>query len=258
MLRGSAAALAVVATAALPVWLLSSGERLAARFGSGDCRRVALIDPQTGWRIGGGEDLALTPDGATLIVSAHDRLDPARPDGGLYAVPVADLAVAEAIEARPLVDLAARSLPFRPHGIGLSADGTRLALVNRIAPHRAVVEIGTLDGAGWHGQSVVRDDRLCRANDLAFDADGEAVIVTIDRADCGNSLRDLAPGRAHRQPRPDRGRSGADDPHRPALSERHRRRQAGRDARATGCCGRTVARCRCPDRPTTSASRRRG
>ncbi len=197
MLRGSAAALALVAAAAVPAWLLSglgAGEPLPARFGAADCRRVALIDARTGWRIGGGEDLALTPDGMTLIVSAHDRLDPARPDGGLYAVPVARLASAQTIEAQPLLDPAARPMRFRPHGIGLSADGRRLALVNRISRDEAVVEIGPLDGAAWHSEAVVRHPRLCRANDLAFEGDGDALFVTIDRADCHNSVRDLAPG----------------------------------------------------------------
>jgi sugar lactone lactonase YvrE len=192
MLGRAAAALALVAAAALPLWLLSAAEPLPARFGPADCRRVALIDARTGWRIGGAEDLAMTPDSATLIVSAHDRLDPARPNGGLYAVPVDHLASAEVV-ATPLVDPSAR-LPLRPHGIALSPDGRRLALVNRIGRDAAVIEIGALDARRWHGERVVRDARLCRANDLAFEGDGDAVVVTIDRADCRTSLRDLAPG----------------------------------------------------------------
>jgi sugar lactone lactonase YvrE len=199
MLGRSAAALALVAAAAVPAWLISGEAPLPARFAAEDCRRVGLVDAQSGRPIGGGEDLALTPDGAALIVSAHDRRDPARPNGGLYAVPVAELAAEPAsatVAATPLLDPAARATPFRPHGISLSRDGRRLAVVNRIRRDDAVVEIGTLDAGGWHGQSVVRDARFCRANDLDFEdgGEGDALLVTIDRADCHNSLLDLAPG----------------------------------------------------------------
>lgn len=194
MRRSSAAALALVATASVLLWLLADAKPLTARFGPADCRRIALIDAHNGWRIGGGEDLALTSDGATLIVSAHDRLDAARPDGGLYAVPVHELISAETVIAAPLVDPGARSTPFRPHGIGLSPDGERLALVNRVAHDEAVVEIGRLNGSSWRSETVVRDPRLCRANDLVFDSDGDALLVSVDRADCGTSLRDLVPG----------------------------------------------------------------
>jgi arylesterase / paraoxonase len=196
----AAATLVIVAAVEATAWLLAGTDVLPARFGPEDCRRVALVGPGTGWRIAGGEDLALTPDGETLIVSAHDRRDPGQPDGGLYAVPVRDLAAAgpaAAVVARPLVDPAAREMPFRPHGIALSPDGRRLALVNRVAPREAVVEIGRLDASGWRSEAVVRDPALCRANDLAFEAGGEAVgdaiLVTIDRADCANSFRDLVP-----------------------------------------------------------------
>jgi hypothetical protein len=195
----AAAALVIVAGVEITSWLLSGTDALPARFGPEDCRRVALIDARTGWRISGGEDLALTRGGDEVIVSAHDRHDPARPDGGLYAVPIRDLAAAgpaEAVAARPLVDLAARDAPFRPHGIALSPDGERLALVNRVASREAVVEIGRLNGSGWRPEVVVRDPALCRANDLAFEdeAGGDAIAVTIDRADCANSVRDLVPG----------------------------------------------------------------
>ena len=246
----AAATLAIVAAVEITSLLLAGTDALPARFAAQDCRRIALADSLTGRPISGAEDLALTPDGATLIVSAHDRRDRARPDGGLYAVPVRDLAAAggaEPVPARPLVDAAARRTPFRPHGIALSPDGRRLAVVNRVAPREAVVEIGTFDGESWRAEAVVRDPALCRANDLAFEDAEEgrragaaedagtggagaradagadvpnetrldawtaagsttgaadaaarslgaaAVLVTIDRADCGHSLRDLAP-----------------------------------------------------------------
>lgn len=187
MIRRAAATLvcaALLTTASAPP------AKLHARFDTQDCRRVALADSRTGGRIAGAEDIARSPDGAMLIVSAHDRLDPARPDGGLYAVRVDDLVSGTVAVVRPLVDIASRATPFRPHGIALSPDGRRLAVVNRIAERDAVIEIGRLTAWAWRPDTVVRDPRLCRANDLAFDSGG-GLTVAIDRADCAASVRDM-------------------------------------------------------------------
>ena len=111
---------------------------------------------------------------------------------------------------RPLV-VAREGTPFRPHGLALSPDGRRLALVNRIGPDEAVVEIGRLGPDGWTPDRQLRDPRLCRANDLDFAqpggragagraagpsvgpsaATGDTLEITLDRADCKTSLRDL-------------------------------------------------------------------
>jgi hypothetical protein len=189
---GAAVAGAAVAVAALPGWLLAPADSLPARFGRADCGRVELVDPRTGWRISGAEDLALAPDG-TLIVAAHDRFDPALPDGGLYALDPAALAAGGTATARPL-DRPRPQTRFRPHGLALSPDGRRLALVNRTGPEEAVVEIGALGPEGWSPERQLRDPRLCRANDLDFAGLGDTVEITLDRADCATSLRDLRGG----------------------------------------------------------------
>ena len=197
MIRALAAgvvpALAVVLVA---VWVLMPPQPLAARFAAADCRRVALVDAATGRALRGAEDVVLAPDGDTLVLAAHDRLDPSGPDGALYAVSLWSLGAGATAPARPLLGRPPGAGPFRPHGIELSPDGTRLAVVNRPTAGEGAIEVGTLGPDGWRPDRVIRDGRLCRANDLAFDppSGAETLRVTLDRADCATSLRDLIGG----------------------------------------------------------------
>src|SRR5699024_10405945 len=58
-------------------------------------------------------------------------------------------------------------------------------------------EIGPLGSDSWQPERHITDPRLCRANDLDFtlaDDGAGALRVTLDRADCTTSLRDLAGG----------------------------------------------------------------
>ena len=186
-----------LAVALAAIWVLGPPRPLAARFRQADCRHIVLVDAETGRDVTGAEDIVLAPDGDTLIFAAQDRLQPEGRDGGLYAVRLWSLGGADDhAPARPLLGPRAAVGPFRPHGIALSPDGTRLALVNRVAPGQAVIEVGTLGPDGWQSDRRIADPRLCRANDLEFDdAPGpEALRVTIDRADCTTSLRDLVGG----------------------------------------------------------------
>lgn len=197
MIRFVAAGLAPALLIAVAIaWALATPGRLPARFAPADCRQVGLIDTATGREIVGAEDIVLGPDGDTLILSARDRRDRARPDGGLYAVGLSELgAGSRDVSARPLV--AGHDGPFRPHGIALSPDGGRLAVVNHVSRTAGAIEVGPLDARGWRPAHRLTDPRLCRANDVAFSTtdDGtEALRVTIDRADCTVSVRDLAGG----------------------------------------------------------------
>ena len=155
---------------------------------------IELAETDADEAITGVEDLALTPDGDRLILSAFDRRDPSRPDGGLYSVSLASLSGATRVTARRLD--AARERPFRPHGIALSTDGGRLAVINHHSDRVSSVEIGPLDTEGWAPDREIADPRFCRANDLIFveKDEGEALRVTIDRADCRVSIRDLIGG----------------------------------------------------------------
>ena len=194
MIRGVLAflvpALAVALTA---TWVMRAPAPLPARFALEDCRRVDLLDDESGRRIAGVEDLVLAQGGATLILSAQDRLDTTRPEGGLYAVGLFGLGAGQGVRAQPLA--APREGNFRPHGIAISPDGRRLAVVNHLSDVIGVVEIGPLGPDGWRADRRISDPRLCRANDLDFAPAGDGVEtlrVTIDRADCGTSIRDLA------------------------------------------------------------------
>src|SRR5690606_39970259 len=132
VIRGVMAALVpALAVALTAAWVLRTPAQLPARFALEGCRRVDLIDNGTGRRIAGVEDLALAHDGATLVLSAQDRLDTTRPEGGLYAVSLFALGAGQGVRAQPLV--APREGDFRPHGIAISPDGRRLAVVNHVS-----------------------------------------------------------------------------------------------------------------------------
>lgn len=180
---------AVFVMALMGVWLLAPPGSLPARFKHGDCRRVPLADPVTGQPITGAEDFALLPDGDTLILTAYDRRDPARPNGGLYRISLWLLGTGGATQP---VALGGPFGSFRPHGVAVSQNGERLALVNR--PSEGPVEVlsGPLQADRWIPDDRLSTPALCRANDVAFAPDG-ALDVSLDRRDCGPSLRDLAP-----------------------------------------------------------------
>lgn len=178
------------------------------RYTARDCRTVSLFDSETGREIVGIEDIiaeradveeTADTDGLPdrLILSAHDRSDETLPSGGLYVVSVWALDSPTAIEVENIVNLAAREEHFRPHGIALNEDGDRLALVNRPTTGEASVEIGDYDGVEWYITRRLSGARVCRANDLDFvdlGTEVEAVQMTLDRAECSASYRDLIPG----------------------------------------------------------------
>ena len=187
--------LAVAIVAVLVLWFVyGGGEPLPARFAPEDCRRVALRDRESGTLIAGAEDMALLPDGDTLVVSAIDRSDQIRPFSGLFGVSLLDLARGGGeVSARKLVQNHELRGGVHPHGIALDPSGERLALVNRVGPeHRTAIDV-----LEWHDGRFLplrRDmhEAYCRANDLAFDFDGD-LLITRDRARCGASIVDMIP-----------------------------------------------------------------
>lgn len=173
------------------VWLLAPPAAIEARFGHNECRRLALTDPATGKPIVGAEDLGYRADGDMLVFTAHDRRDPEKPGGGLYSIPIWALN-----GSTPKVHrlYGGRGGQFRPHGLAVSRDGRQLALVNRPSDGPVEILTGPVTRDYWRITSRMTDRRLCRANDLAFDPFGNRRLqVTIDRADCTPSLRDLLP-----------------------------------------------------------------
>ena len=187
--------LAVAIVTVLVLWFVYGGsESLPARFALEDCRRVALHDARSGKAIAGAEDLALLPDGDTLVVSALNRSDQIRPFGGLFGVSLLDLARGgDEVTARKLVETWDLRGGVHPHGIALDPAGERLAVVNRIGPeNRAVIDI--LEWGDGRFRPVMRAEHeaYCRANDLAFDFDGD-LLITRDRARCEGSIVDWVP-----------------------------------------------------------------
>lgn len=191
----TAAGVMVLAIVLFMLWLLTPVKPVPALYQAGDCRRIDLVDIDTGQKVTGAEDLALLPDGDSLIISAHDRFDEGLPNGGLYRVSLWSIRDAEAYSVKNLIGDASEGPPFRPHGIAVSRDGTRLAVINRTRPGAAVIEIGDLEGDQWTATKRLTGSSLCRANDLNFvNADVETLEITLDREACGTGISDLLPG----------------------------------------------------------------
>lgn len=190
MRRGGLAALA--ALAAVAVWLAWPVGGLAARFGAGDCSRLALADAGTGAAIRGVEDIARHGD--ALILSAHDRLAADRGvarTGGLYRLPLAALSGPGPVRVARLGGTG----HLDPHGIAVA--GGRIAVILRRHGPRGHsgtdVVAARLEGPRLTGAERIRDPALCAANDVAFD--GGRILVTLDRRDCpGRSWRDMLLG----------------------------------------------------------------
>ncbi|MEM0943564.1 MAG: hypothetical protein AAGI70_06405 [Pseudomonadota bacterium] len=148
------------------LWWQATPAPLAARFAMEACQRVALTD-ETGREITGIEDIALQPDGA-LLLSAHDRLDPAEPDGGIY-----EYRLGGDLQLASLVDPEALPGGLRPHGINTTPDG--FAFVNRAREGGPVHLV--------YGPAPVATPLPEAANDLALI--GGKMLVTADRMAAG-------------------------------------------------------------------------
>lgn len=140
------------------------------------CQRLQLVVADTGQPVIGPEDLAVDPVTDTLYVSAHDRLGRGRSLPGIYAVST-DLLDGQVAEVRLVAEVE------QPHGIGLDAEGRRLAVIDHAARTEeglrlstvrrfAVAADGTLAAAGSYGTVI-------QANDVAPDGQG-GVYVTRD------------------------------------------------------------------------------
>ncbi len=190
----------VIVVVSLPLfWLFRPVFGLPARFALEDCGRVALTDTGSGRPIVGVEDMALLPDGNTLILSAMDRLarewrSDSTPEGGLFEVSLKRLAAGE-IWAAPIVRSGAVEGGLFPLGLAVSSDGERLAFINRARDGTVSIVGGTLRRGTFSLRTTRSDPLFCRANDLEFSGDGAmALRVTLDRGDCGMSWADLKPG----------------------------------------------------------------
>lgn len=171
-------------------------------FDLSECRRVALVDAETGERIRGAEDIAVDATRGRLIVSAYDRRKAERgvrmradavPEGGLYSVNLDGLGAKVELRALPIVDRMAIEGGLRPHGISLDARAGEIAFINRsyfkragrweLQPRYVVVTAA--------GAIVNSGAAHCAANDILF---GETIYASFDHASCQPSLADEAAG----------------------------------------------------------------
>ncbi len=178
-IAAGAAALALSACGAEP-------DTLAPEHPLDACERRLVVDPRLGRAISGAEDLALSTDGATLYVSAYDRLaleaaaktGGDAPEGGVFAVAL-DALLAGDVIGQPVLPLDALPGGLRPHGVDV--DGERLLAVVRPIGDGAVMG-GLVEMSLSGGQARRIDGPWCAANDVAFTPEGAA--VTLDRETC--------------------------------------------------------------------------
>ena len=186
----------VVVVVSLPLfWLFRPPTALPARFAAADCTRVAVTDTETGRPLIGVEDMARVPGSDRVILSAMDRLGiGGTPRGGLYEVSLDRLAAGEAW-VTPLLAAGSVAGGLHPHGIAVSDDGERLAVVNHAGEADTAILAGSLSAGSFVPRHERRGEAFCRANDLEFSGDGPwGLRVTLDRASCGAAWADLRPG----------------------------------------------------------------
>jgi hypothetical protein len=185
--------------------LSACGQKLEkAVYGDDACRRVALIDAETGERLVGAEDLAVDAERGRLIVSAYDRRKaerdarrrmPTIAEGGLYSVDLVSLESGVEARAKPLVERFAIEGGLRPHGLSLDAATGDIAFINRSYVER---------GRDWRmhttyfvvssaGEILDFGAAHCRANDILL---GARPYASFDHATCGNAFLEDATGAA--------------------------------------------------------------
>jgi len=198
--RGIQAGMLLAVVLILPLlWVFRPVWSLPARFSAADCRRAEVAAVGSREPISGIEDMALLPDGETIVFSAYDRrafdARPATaPEGGLYEISLARLSD-RPIYAVAIVPQSAIAGGLFPQGIAVSSDGRRLAFINRNRDGTVSLIGGRLRQGGFEPTAERSEREFCRANDLEFAGDSDFTVeVTLDRRDSGTAWSDLRPG----------------------------------------------------------------
>lgn len=185
--RGRPEELAFVAIAALAGCAgQAPGE---AAYAAGQCRRVALIDQASGDTIKGAEDLALDADSGRLFIAAYDRRAAEKaarrgaasiPEGGLYAVSLAEALGGERAYAAPIAPSGDFTGGLRPHGVSYDPGTEEIAFVNRayLKTDGRWRMTARIERVGVNGEVIVSEEGRtpCAANDLVSDGGGELLI----------------------------------------------------------------------------------
>lgn len=190
--------LAILALAPLLASSCAREEIGAAKYAADDCRRVTLIDADTGEAVRGAEDFAIDAENSRLFISAYDRRAvekaarkkrDALPQGGLYAVTLADLfnPRIEKLTSASLVAPSDLAGGLHPHGLSYDAANHELVFINRtyLRVGRKWKMVPHLQRIGANGEIFVGKPQQapCAANDVAVDEQGS--VASFDHGSCG-------------------------------------------------------------------------
>lgn len=178
----------------------SQQEQIGAAVYSGEqCRRVAVVDAQTGDFIRGAEDLAADPMRGLLFVSAYDRRavekaagrrTPNVPDGGVYSLSLVDLfdGANASVDATSLARPEDIAGGLRPHGMHYDARHQELVFINRTYQriNNKWRMTPRLQRIGVNGEVVIGAEPSaipCSANDVLLTE--QQVFTSFDHGSCG-------------------------------------------------------------------------
>ena len=166
-------------------------------YATGECRRVTLVDSESGKAIVGAEDLAYDAAMRRVLISAYDRRETERQasaraldieQGGIYAAPIDVLkGGASSVTLSSIVARDNVAGGLRPHGLSFDAARREITFVNR-----SYQKIGRkwrmtprIERAGADGAVFVGDggNPRCSANDVVNM--GDQTFVSFDHASCG-------------------------------------------------------------------------
>ena len=168
-----------------------------AKYAADQCRRINLVDADTGWRLRGIEDIATDAGRRHLFLSAYDRRAVEKaarkrasslPSGGVYKVAVETLFATgdEELTLDAILSSGEIAGGLRPHGIEYDADKKELVLINRTyRRHKNGWRMTpTLQRVGANGEIYVGKTAPahCAANDALL-VDG-ALVSTFDHGSC--------------------------------------------------------------------------
>lgn len=187
-------------------------------FALGECRRMELIDADSGEAVVGAEDLALDAAERRILISAYDRRAVERQaksraseieQGGVYVAPIDALKGGKT--TLTLTSIVSRDMVaggLRPHGISFDEARREIAFVNRSYQQidggwrmTARIERAGADGAVFASDG---DGLRCSANDVAML--GERTFVSFDHTACGwrGGLEDVLASRSSGLDTPER------------------------------------------------------
>ncbi len=168
-----------------------------AQYAGEQCRRVALIDTESGHQLRGVEDIEIDRQTGRLFLSAYDRRAVEKaarkraatlPHGGIYTVSLDQLfnAGEEAVRVTPIVSPDDIGGGLRPHGLSYDASNDELVFINRTYQriNDRWIETPRLQRIGANGEIFVgvAEDSPCAANDVLVTE--QQIFTSFDHGAC--------------------------------------------------------------------------